>query len=156
MLSPHFEEYAFSLGGRRTISDLIPFILQNERTVVKQEIEGQDVSVVVFDGTTHLGEAMAVVLHFVDGEWNIQQQLVRLMLLAKSLKGEEVAHELLVVLSTPLGVKPGNLLAAMRDRAAVNGAAMRTVKVLYPNLLDAGYFSHTIDNVGKHFQTPVP
>jgi len=65
---------------------------------VKQEIEGRDVSVVVFDGTTHLGEAMAVVLHFVDGEWNIQQQLVRLMLLAKSWKGEEVAHELLDVL----------------------------------------------------------
>jgi len=77
--------------------DLIPFILQNEWTVVKQEIEGRDVSV-VFDRTTHLGEAIAGVLHFVDGEWNIQQQLVRLMLLAKSWKGEEVAHELLDVL----------------------------------------------------------
>lgn len=62
------------------------------------------------------------------------------MLLATSLKGEEVARELLVVLSTTLGVKPGNLLAAMRDRAAVNGAAMKTAKVLYPNLLDVGCF----------------
>jgi len=108
--------------------DLIPFILQNEWTVVKQEIEGRDVSV-VFDRTTHLGEAIAGVLHFVDGEGNIQQQLLRLMLLAKSLKREEVARDLLVFLSTTLGVKPGTLLAAMRDRAAVNGAAMRTVKV---------------------------
>ena len=49
---------------------------------------------VAFDGPTHLGEAMAVVLCFVDSEWQIQQRLVRLMLLAKSLKGEEVAREL--------------------------------------------------------------
>ena len=37
---PLLEEHAFSLGGRRTISDLIPFILQNEPTALKQEIEG--------------------------------------------------------------------------------------------------------------------
>ena len=37
---PLLEEHAFSFDGRRTISDLIPFILQNERTVLKQEIEG--------------------------------------------------------------------------------------------------------------------
>lgn len=43
---PILKEYAFSLGGRGTISDLIPFILQNKQTVVKQEIEGRDVTVV--------------------------------------------------------------------------------------------------------------
>ncbi len=150
---PLLEEHAYSLGGRRTISDLIPFVLRNERTLIKEEIHGWDVSV-VFDGTTHLGEAMAVVLRFVDSEWKIQQRLVRLMLLAKSMTGEEVARELIVVLSTGLGIGPATLLAAMRDRASVNGAAMRTVKVLYPNILDVGCFSHTIDNAGRHFKTP--
>ena len=67
-----------------------------------------------------------------NSERKIQQWLVRLMLLAKSLTGEEVARELIVVLSTTLGIGTQNLLATMRDRAAVNGAAMRTVKVLYP------------------------
>ena len=43
----------------------------------------------------------------------------------------------------------------MRDRAAVNSVAMRTVKVLYPNSLDIGCFSHTIDNAGRHFHPPV-
>ena len=148
------EENAYSLGGRRTLSDLIPFVLQEERSLIKQEIQGRDVSV-IFDGTTHLGEAMAVVLRFVDEDWGIQQRLARLMLLAKSLTGEEVARELIVVLSTGLGIGPDNLLAAMRDRAAVNGAAMRTVKVLYPSVLDVGCFSHTIDNAGRHFSTPV-
>ena len=151
---PLLEEHAYSLDGRRTISDLIPFVLQNERALVKEIIQGREVSV-IFDGTTHLGEAMAVVLRYVDSDWGIQQRLVRLLLLAKSMTGEEVARELIVVLSTGFGIGPDKLIASMRDRAAVNGAAMRTVKVLYPRILDAGCFSHTIDNCGHHFRTPV-
>ena len=151
---PLLEEHAYSLGGRRAISDLIPFVLQSERTKLKEEITGREVSV-IFDGTTHLGEAMAVVLRFVNTEWQIEQRLVRLMLLSKSMTGEEIARELIVVLSTGLGIGPEMLIAAMRDRAAVNGAAMRTVKVLYPNVLDVGCFSHTIDNAGRHFSTPI-
>ena len=33
------EENAFSLGGRRTMSDLMPFILQNEKRCIKSEIQ---------------------------------------------------------------------------------------------------------------------
>ena len=31
---------------------------------------------------------------------------------------------------------------------------MRTLKVVYPHLLDIGCYSHTIDHVGKKFVTP--
>ena len=72
-----------------------------------------------------------------DSDWGIQQRLVRLLLLAKSMTGEEVARELIVVLSTGFGIGPYKLIASMRDRA---GAAMRTVKVLYPRILDVGCF----------------
>ena len=48
-----------------------------------------------------------------------------------------------------------NLLAVMRDRASVNSVAVRTLKVLYPDILDIGCFSHTIDHVGDNFDTPV-
>ena len=58
---------------------------------------------------------LAVVLRFVDNQWQIKQRLVRLMLLAKSLTGEEVARQLIVILSTELGVKSDRLVAAMRD-----------------------------------------
>lgn len=151
---PILEEHAYSLGGRRALSDVITFVLQNEREQLKQEIEGRDISI-VFDGTTRMGEAMAVVLRFVDSEWRIQQRLARLLLLAKSMTGEEVAHELIVVLSTSLAITPNRLVAAMRDRAAVNGAAMRTLKVLYLKVLDVGCFSHTTDNAGRHFSTRI-
>lgn len=42
----------------------------------------------------------------------------------------------------------------MRDRAACNGVAMRTLKIVYPLLLDIGCFSHTIDNAGTKFEVP--
>ena len=39
----------------------------------------------------------------------------------------------------------------MKYRAAVNETAVRTLKVVYPNLLSIGCFSHTIDRIGEHF-----
>ena len=36
-----------------------------------------------------------ILVRFVDEKWNIQQRVVKLMLLAKSLTGEEVAHQLI-------------------------------------------------------------
>jgi len=43
----------------------------------------------------------------------------------------------------------------MHDRASVNGAAMRTIKVVFPLLVDIGCYSHTIDLVGEKFDVPV-
>ena len=42
----------------------------------------------------------------------------------------------------------------MRDRASVNDVAMRTIKVVYNELLDVGYFSHTLNHVGERMNTP--
>ena len=69
---------------------------------VKNDINGKCVSV-IFDGTTHVCEAM-VIIHFIDDEWCIQQRVARLMLLAKSMVGEEVVRQLIVCLSTELGI----------------------------------------------------
>ena len=148
------EENALRIAGRKPMSDLIPFVLGEERRRIKAKIEELPVAV-IFDGTSRLGEALAVILRFVDrSTLTIQQRLVRMLLLTKSMSGEEVARELLCVLSTEYGVVSSNLLAAMRDRASVNSVAVRTLKVLYPNTLDIGCYSHTIDHVGDNFATP--
>ena len=42
----------------------------------------------------------------------------------------------------------------MRDRASTNTVAQRTMKVLYPDLVDIGCYPYTIDWVGKHFNLP--
>ena len=43
----------------------------------------------------------------------------------------------------------------MRDRASVNEVAMRTIKVVYNELLDVGCFSHTFNHVGERMNTPI-
>ena len=135
--------------------DLVPFILKEEEACLKQELQGKQVGV-IFDCTTRLGEAMAIILRFVDESWTLQQRLVRIQLLSKSMTGKEIARELIHVLSANYAIGEDQLIAAMRDRAAVNGVAMRTLVVVYPKLLDIQCFSHTIDRVGEHFKTPVP
>ena len=150
------EESSFRLAGRRTMSDLIPFVQQEEQKRVKGEIIGRKVSV-VFDGTTRLGEAMVVILRFLNSNWTICQRLIQLQLLAKSMCGEEIARELVSVLQVQYDVAPtcNSLVAAMHDHAAVNNVAMRYVKVMYPSVLDIGCLSNTINIAGSKFKTPV-
>ena len=91
------------------MSDLIPFVLSEEKKLIKGEMEGLPVAV-IFDGTSRLGEALAIILRFVDqSSFAIHQRLVRLQLLAKSMTGEEVARELLSVLSTGMVLRPAIL-----------------------------------------------
>ena len=132
--------------------DLVPFILQEERSRLRAELEGKYLSI-IFDGTSRLGEVLAVVVRFIS-DWTIQQRLVRLEFLMKSMSGEEVARELISVMSVTLGVESHRLLAAMRDRASVNTAAMRVVTIMYPDLLDIGCLSHMLNLVGERFKTP--
>ena len=99
----------------------MPFIHNQEVGSIKEQIKGKQV-LVIFDGTTHVCEALIIL---VDEEFDIKQRVVRHMLLAKSLTGEEVAHQLIVCLSTELGIAPDKLLACMRDRASVNNVGVK-------------------------------
>jgi len=148
-----FEENGYRLTDKRNLFDLIPFIQKREVSAISAEINGKDLSV-CFDGTTRLGEALAIVVRYIDDGWKITQRLVRLQIVAKSLTGEELARELISVLSVQYSIGTQQLLAAMKDRASVNEVAVRTLKIVYPNLLSVGCFSHTIDRVGEHFVTP--
>ena len=65
---------------------------------INKEIAGKSVSV-IFDGTTHVDEALAIVLRFVDG-LEAKQRLVSLKLLSKSMTGEELACVIMSTLST--------------------------------------------------------
>ena len=85
-------------------------ILHDERNKLKQQLSGRQVSV-IFDGTTHVAEAMAVVVRYIDNQWQIHQRITHLMLLAESLMGEKVAQQLITMLSTELGI-PSQLLVA--------------------------------------------
>ena len=122
------------------MSDLVPFILSEEVERIKNEIDKRHVSI-TFDGTSRLGEALVIVVRFID-DWNIKQRLIGVHTLVKSITGEETAREVLGVLCREFKLVTEQVLAAMRDRASVNAVAIRHVKVMFPNLLDIGCYSH--------------
>lgn len=43
----------------------------------------------------------------------------------------------------------------MRDCVSSNNVAMRTLRVIYPLILDTGCFAHTLYRVGERFKTPL-
>ena len=131
------EHNAYRLTDKRNLFDLVPFIQQQEQTVLQQKIKGKNVSV-IFDGTSRLREALAIVIRYITDDWKIQQNLIRLQMLAKSLCGEELARELISVLSVNNGIATNQLIACMRDRSTVNNTAVRTLKIVYPQLIDIG------------------
>ena len=56
--------------------DIVLLIFSQEQAQMKEELNGKDL-LVIFDGTTHLGEAMAIVVRFISSDWQIQQQRIR-------------------------------------------------------------------------------
>ena len=56
-----------------------------------------------------------ILLRYVANDWVIKQKVCRLMLLEKSMTGEEIARQIITVLSTELGMPSNFLVAAMRD-----------------------------------------
>ena len=64
----------------------------------------------------------------------MQQRLIRLRLLAKSMAAQEIAREITATISTQCGIASNLVVAKMHDRAACNGVALRTLKIVYPQL----------------------
>lgn len=134
------------------MKDIIPSVLEIEREKIKAEIQNVKEASITFDGTARLGEALAIVMRFVQDDFKPTQRLICLEVLAKPLKGPELAQRLMSCIAVNHSFGPNMLLAIMRDGAAVNGAAIRQLSFFYPNILDVVCFSHTIDNVGSHFE----
>ena len=65
------EENALRLTHSSHLLNFIPPLLKKEKQAVCQEVEGKDVSV-CFDGTSRVGEALAIVIHYCSG-WTIKQ-----------------------------------------------------------------------------------
>ena len=77
--------------------------------------------------TTRLGEAFALIVRFVNNEWNVKERLVRMRFLAKSLSGEEIARVIIEKISREYSMKSELVIACMRDRASSNNVAVSLV-----------------------------
>ena len=59
------EENAFQLSQASNLSQLVPFIHQQEQISVKNQIDQQEISIIL-DGATHICEALVILVRFVD------------------------------------------------------------------------------------------
>ena len=84
LLRDLLEEGGYHLCDRRFLYDLIPFVVKEEEMQIKDKIYNKHVGV-IFDGTTHTCEALAIILRSISDSFTIEQRLVRIQLLAKSL-----------------------------------------------------------------------
>lgn len=59
------QENGYSLTHSSHLRELIPFVLEQETSKLKGEISGLPISI-IFDGTTHVCEALAIVVRYMD------------------------------------------------------------------------------------------
>ena len=82
-LRSFLEKYGHRLTAHGHLSQMIPSIIEKEKETLKTELSLVDGCSVIFDGSTRLGEAPAIIVRFVDDEWNVQQHLIRLQVLLR-------------------------------------------------------------------------
>lgn len=90
------EENSLRLTDRSHLANLISFLAEEAKATMKREIHGRNVSV-TFDGTTRLGEALVIVIRYLDDEWKLCQRIASVKMLSKSMTDEEIARELIEV-----------------------------------------------------------
>ena len=103
------------------MGELIPAVLEKEKDNVKDVKE----ACVIFDRTARLGEALVIIIRFVQENFIPTQRIICLEILAKSLKGEELAQRLMSCLAVDYKLGPSTVIGAVRAGASVNGAALR-------------------------------
>ena len=155
-LRPLLEDGSARLTDPSHLNSYIPFILETEAAQVKEELKGAQHLSVIFDGSTYQGEALAILVRFVNGEFEIVQRLVRVYILEKSVNGQELAREIATALSTHLPIPASCIVAAVRDGASVNESAVHMLQdIMYPKMRNIVCISHALDNVGKRIETPL-
>ena len=132
----------------------VPKVEAFEFERLKRELKGQKVTV-IFDGTTRLGEAIAVLLRWCPDDFSgIQMRLVTLGTTEKHMDGPELGAFILNVLTTSLGLNGADVVGGARDSCSTNGVAMRNLKVVLLSLQDFLCVSHTLSKLGEHISLP--
>ena len=139
--------------------EYIPTLLKGEIDQIKDEIKGQNL-VVIFDGTTTVGEIFGVIFRWVNYDtFTIKQKCVHVGIYKSSFDHEEQVHAVLHVVTIEFGVQPAFIIGWMHDRASVNNAAAEVLLRLYNKSIDTPCMSHTInhcgDNLAGHYSKPV-
>ena len=121
---PLLEKYGHRLTHSANLREIIPAVLEKEREKLLSGLQSVKEASVIFDGTARMGEALAIIVRFVQEDFKPTQRLIRLEVLAKALKGDELAQRLMSCLAVKHNFGPNTIIGGIRDGASVNGTAL--------------------------------
>lgn len=140
-----------TVGTSADLRSYINLVRNAEIECLKSELKDQWMSV-IFDGTTRLGEVIAVVVRYCTADFELQYRLIALTTTEKHMAGASLSGLLCRILVQRIGDEAfDRVIAASRDSCATNGVAVRSLKLsAMPQLMDVLCFSHTLHNCAKH------
>lgn len=141
------------VGSASDLRGYIPLVRNAELELLKRELKDEWMCV-VFDGTTRLGEVIAVVVRYCTEDFNLKYRLIALTTTETHTSGASLSGLLCRILVQRVGDQAfDRVIAAARDSCATNGVALRSLKATaMPRLMDVMCFSHTLHNCAKHMR----
>ena len=110
ILRPLLEKYGLRLTYSANLPEIITVVLEKEREKLLSELEGVKKASVTFDGTARMGEALVAIVRFFHKNFIPTQHLIRLEVLAKTLKGDELAQRLMSCLAVKHNYGPNTII----------------------------------------------
>ena len=147
-LRPLYERLSgYKLTDRSHLSNFIDILYEDEINLIRNEIKGRKV-VVIFDGTTTVGEIFAVIFRWVDENLIIRHRLVSVGVYKSSMNNLQLIDAITRVVQIRYQIDVEDVIGWMRDRASVNTAAIASLLRMYENSHDLECLSHTISHCG--------
>ena len=141
--------HQYKVTATTQLSSLIPTVLAAEKTRIKMLLKNQNNLVMIFDGRSHLGEILNIVVRWCDDDFIPQQLCIRLKHLDKNCDGEQLAVLITRVICEEYELKGKQFIGCLHDGASINSKAIRHMATMLYNAVDINCFSHMLNNAGK-------
>ena len=135
------------------MSTFIPKITEREKQIVKGEMLDEK-GCIIFDGTTRLGEATAVLWRQCNPNFLLQTRLVSFVTTETHMTGDQLYRLLGTILLRDLGKQPEEVIGDARDSCSTNGVAERYLEGLCPAMARNKCISHVLVGTGQHIKLP--
>ena len=151
--------HILEVGGKATLPkrevvDCIPDLLKEELARVFKEL-GSNCFSIIFDGTPAVAEVFGMVIRFLNQDHIICHRALSIRFYRDAFNKAQLASEIVRIISTEHGVDMSRVLFAICDGCVTNGAALTTVKLLQPCLIEMICISHAA-NVKKNVRNTKP
>ena len=134
---------------RTYLKGALEVLLLDLRTFLK--VHCFDEYSIIMDGTPSFAAAECIIIRIVSRSYDIHEFVISLGLFKKSLKGSELASNVINSIGKQVCLMLENMIATHMDRAPTNTNAVKQIRVEYPGVRSSDNYccSHGMSNVGK-------